>query len=417
MLDSSPRVIDVQARALELLDGDWAPIPLQRDTTIPEDGWANLQLTEENVGGHVRDGCNIGVVLGKPSGGLTELRLSTEGACIAAELLAPISGSRFRQEGEEYSTSLLYSTSLAYGRGENQPSTVTYSDPIDGEVLVEIRIKDTFTVLPPSVVAGIPLQWDEAQHELWGMPETPDAALIEAAKLIAAVAILAKHWPAPSPDVAAKIKAVEEAEAEAIAADEACTKLAAEPARALALAMAKDATAEQKAAARAAYEAVKADMAIADAALAAAQQRAADTAEKARAAKAGVDTKLATAIGGFLDCAGILPSDAKRVLRCLASLTGNWPDAFDHCVDGSNRYDVPTMSHDEAQAQLAKTPGLAPYLYVGGMCGEPIIKQLTEWFAYDPNRKRGEPSDIPRVISDSSKLTYYSDCENVTAKP
>lgn len=184
-------------RVQEYLDGDWLPVPLKPDTDqVNCDRWNELQLTDETVADYFDDNSNIGVELGKRSGGLTCLHLRTEDAAIAGEYLAPPTGSRFSLESERRSSHLLYTTKLA--EAENAPRAISYIDPTDGKPLVEIIIggasEPAYMVFPPSVIDQECVQWDAREHENWVVSEASDEGLKESARLIALVAILSKHW-------------------------------------------------------------------------------------------------------------------------------------------------------------------------------------------------------------------------------
>lgn len=62
--------------ALEYRRRGWMPIPLgYRQKGIKTHGWQNLRLTEDELPQHFRGRCNVGVLLGEPSGWLIDVDL------------------------------------------------------------------------------------------------------------------------------------------------------------------------------------------------------------------------------------------------------------------------------------------------------------------------------------------------------
>ena len=139
------------------LDLDWMPIPVlyrQKKSTIH--GWPDLRLNDLNLSDYF-DGSpqNIGVILGEPSGDLTDVNLDcSEAIQLAPQFLPP---------------------TLSFGRPSKPKShwlftakgaeTERFSDPIPDEdskhkTLVELRSTGSQTVFPGSThVGGEPITW------------------------------------------------------------------------------------------------------------------------------------------------------------------------------------------------------------------------------------------------------------------
>ncbi len=174
------------------------PIP-HRAKRATEDGWQNLRLTEADLPRHFNGRPqNIGLLLG--IGGLTDVDLDSPEAVRAARFYLP-------------------ATRMVYGRASRPAShwfyiadpplrSCTFKDPVkrdtedskDRSTLVEIRglKKDGgvgyCTVAPPSThPEGEEIRFEDGCGPA---PARVDAAILSrAAELIAAAALLARHWP------------------------------------------------------------------------------------------------------------------------------------------------------------------------------------------------------------------------------
>ena len=139
------------------LDLDWMPIPVpyrQKKPTIH--GWPDLRLNDLNLADYF-DGRpqNIGVILGEPSGDLTDIDLDCDEAIRLVSHFLPPTLSFGRPS--KLRSHLLYAAQGAV--------TEKFVDPIPGEdeknqTLVEIRSTGCQTVFPGSVhVSGEPIAW------------------------------------------------------------------------------------------------------------------------------------------------------------------------------------------------------------------------------------------------------------------
>ena len=130
----------------------WCPVPVPfkaKGPVIP--AWNELRLTLENVEGFFNgQPANIGVILGPPSGGLTDVDLDSREAVALADSFLPPTAACFGRRSKPRSH-WLYRTKLSESE---DIAVVPFKDPTDGAMLVEIRIggeTGAQTVFPGSV--------------------------------------------------------------------------------------------------------------------------------------------------------------------------------------------------------------------------------------------------------------------------
>ncbi len=172
------------ALALNYIGRGWAPIPIAHCSKAPSlTDWPALRVTADQATEYFSGGPqNVGVVLGEPSAGLTDIDLDTPEAVALAPHFLPETCTFGRK-------SKLRSHWLFNCPGAK---TAKFKD-IDGTMLVEIRSTGAQTVFPGSThVGGEAIEFDDDQ----------DPAPIEVGELervvrrLAAAALLARHWPA-----------------------------------------------------------------------------------------------------------------------------------------------------------------------------------------------------------------------------
>ena len=132
-----------------------------------------------------RDDCNLGVLLGAPSGGLVDVDLDApEARTLAAELL-PKTGAVFGRRSAPGSHRLYLAEPL--------PKSETFRGP-DGRVLLELRSAGRQTMLPPS-------QHPSGEIVTWENDAPPAKVraeeLRDACARLAAAALLVRYWPQP----------------------------------------------------------------------------------------------------------------------------------------------------------------------------------------------------------------------------
>jgi hypothetical protein len=159
------------------------PVPARQKAPVLE-SWPTLRLTEADLQHYFRNGCNIGVLNGEPSGNLIDVDLDAPQALDAADLFLP-------------------ETALIFGRASKRrahreyvvrgtvPATTQFRDP-DGAMLVELRATGSQTIWPTSVHPSDEMVAFDSEDE----PAFLDAkALVLAIRRLAACALLARRWP------------------------------------------------------------------------------------------------------------------------------------------------------------------------------------------------------------------------------
>lgn len=157
----------------------WSLVPIPRGEKGPRlPNWQNTTFSEADF----KPTDNIGVKLGEPSGGLTDVDLDCKEAVLSAESLLP-------------------KTQRIHGRLSKRRSHYWYVTPgiksegfkdTDGSMLVEIRSTGGQTVLPPSRhPSGETLEWEiDKQATAVDSPLLRDAVI-----WVATAALVARHWP------------------------------------------------------------------------------------------------------------------------------------------------------------------------------------------------------------------------------
>lgn len=126
--------------------------------------------------------CNVGVLLGEPSGRLIDVDLDIPEAAWFADILLPptCTFGRYSRPGSHR----LYYCDL---------STKQYKDPSDGKMLVELRSTGCQTVFPGSTHPSGEFV-DFVRGTSAPQPIAP-MDLIRGVERVAACAVMARHWP------------------------------------------------------------------------------------------------------------------------------------------------------------------------------------------------------------------------------
>jgi hypothetical protein len=177
------------AAELYLLRG-LAPIPLPPRSKDPGyDGWRNLRVTPEVLDTYFpnQEARNVGILNGAPSGNACDVDLDCPEALSAAPFLLPPTGWVFGRKSAPRSHWIYHSDRPLDAAQEK------YTD-LDGKVLVELRGTGGLTVYPPSLhlETGERIAWDRFTDPA----DVNLAELQQAVRAVAAVALLARHWPA-----------------------------------------------------------------------------------------------------------------------------------------------------------------------------------------------------------------------------
>jgi putative DNA primase/helicase len=175
---------NLKKAVLNYMRAGYAPIPVPSGTKAPRiRGWQTLRIDENEVDKLFAEPTNVGLLLGKPSGGLIDVDLDAPEALRSAPKFLP-------------------STEMVHGRS-GKPSShywyVTQSGvppkkflDVDGTSLLEIRSIGQQTVVAPSIhPSGDRIRWENA-----GQPtRVKGAELLRCVARGAASTLLARHWP------------------------------------------------------------------------------------------------------------------------------------------------------------------------------------------------------------------------------
>ena len=185
--NGTPR-FDLRTAAAEYMSHGMVPIPLSPRSKRPlAANWQKLRPSTADLDRlfPLETEYNIGLLLGEPSDGLVDVDLDAPQAITAARFLLPwtgwVSGRASKPESHHWF------------RVDRPPIKATdkFTD-LGGEVLVELRSTGGQTVVPPSVhESGESVTW--YQSDQLAMVDLTD--LQTAVRTVAAVALLARHWP------------------------------------------------------------------------------------------------------------------------------------------------------------------------------------------------------------------------------
>jgi len=171
------------------LEAGWVPLPIAtREKGPREQGWSTRTLTtvRESFDRDFRAGeeMNVGVLLGEPSGGLTDLDLDCEEAVELAPLFLPPTMSFGRESRRK--SHLIYKSP---GSKTNQ-----FKDPVDGKMLLEIRSGGCQTVFPGSIhPTGEEIEFTSSEQNK--AEPIPAEHLLKRASQLAVAVLLKRHFP------------------------------------------------------------------------------------------------------------------------------------------------------------------------------------------------------------------------------
>jgi DNA polymerase I-like protein with 3'-5' exonuclease and polymerase domains len=165
------------------------PIPLPPRSKDPGyRGWPDLRLSLDALDDHFpqHQARNVGILNGAPSGNVLDVDLDCLQAVLAAPLLLPKTGWVFGRTSAP-SSHRIYRADRSLAAAQEK-----YTD-LDGAVLVELRGTGGLTVYPPST------HKDTGERIAWEKFDDPAAVTLadlqQAVREVAAVALLARHWP------------------------------------------------------------------------------------------------------------------------------------------------------------------------------------------------------------------------------
>ncbi|MDX6693212.1 MAG: hypothetical protein QOF02_815 [Blastocatellia bacterium] len=164
----------------------WMPLPIAHQSKNPNrTGWQRFSIKQGELpqffNGKPQ---NIGVLLGKPSGGLADVDLDCAESIALASYFLPSSDAVFGRTSRPRSHYLYITTDDA--------KTVKFED-IDGKMLVELRSTGCQTVFPGSThPSGEMIEW----HKDGEPPRVSYAELLRAVRRMAAACLIVRHYPA-----------------------------------------------------------------------------------------------------------------------------------------------------------------------------------------------------------------------------
>lgn len=149
-------------------------------------GWQHLHITANDLSiyfnGHPQ---NIGVLLGKHSGGLTDIDLDCPESIALASYFLPSSNAVFGRLSKPRSHYL-------YEVGDDETKTVKFEDT-DGKMLLELRSTGCQTIFPGSThPSGEKIEW----HTDGEPARVGYAELLRAVRRMAAASLIVRHYPA-----------------------------------------------------------------------------------------------------------------------------------------------------------------------------------------------------------------------------
>ena len=174
----------VAQTAHQMLKQGWHCIPLQTKKKKPIGSkWQKRLIKAEEINQIFTPDHNIGLLLGEPSDWIVDIDCDTPEAVVAAGYLLPETGLTFGRES-------IGQAHLLYRSLEAQ--TAKFQDPVGNITSLEVRSTGSQTMIPPSIhPTGEKVIWMDR-----GKPkELAHVELLKVARLTAAAALLARHWP------------------------------------------------------------------------------------------------------------------------------------------------------------------------------------------------------------------------------
>ncbi len=184
--------------ALDYVARGWNPVPVGFRSKKPSagEGWQLIRITASNAAQYFNGGeQNIGLQMGPASNSLTDGDMDTEQARAIAPYFMPRTKSKFGRASARWSHYLYYSNLAEI----TDDGSIPFKDPTTKPeaMILELRIgggnKGAQTVAPGSIHSdtGEPIVWEEDAEPT----RVPGDDLLRCAKITAALALLARHWP------------------------------------------------------------------------------------------------------------------------------------------------------------------------------------------------------------------------------
>jgi Bifunctional DNA primase/polymerase, N-terminal len=179
--------------AQDYLNEGWAPIPNPYRAKHPKiREWQNLIVTRDNLSQHFNNQPqNIGILLGRASGGLRDIDLDSPEAIALGKLFLPPTGAVFGRQSARCSHWLYNVDDVP---DNIKTGVIAFNDP-DKERILELRLgPGVQTIFPGSAHkdTGEAITWDRRGK----LQDIPFVVLHKACAKIAAGALLIRYWPA-----------------------------------------------------------------------------------------------------------------------------------------------------------------------------------------------------------------------------
>ena len=210
MQPSNSRKLTSPEFAAVYAENNWVPIPIRRPSGAstgkePACKWRDIRTPGEGLSKFRSDDTNVGIILGERSNNLVDVDIDCDEALTAADLLLPRTDAVFGRASKPRSHRLYYSAGA---------TTLQFKDPVSPTMLVELRSNGSNpesvfqTVFPPSLhQSGEVVEWHFWNESVYGpsnlatnglhgeIPNIEFDALHSAVSCLAAVSLLARHWP------------------------------------------------------------------------------------------------------------------------------------------------------------------------------------------------------------------------------
>ena len=190
----------IAAAAADYVARKWNPVALHYKQKNPASGkgWQHIRIDADNVARHFNSKLrNIGLQMGPPSGGLADVDLDCAEARVIAPYVLAKTKSRFGRNSSRDSH-WLYVTNAPPDAGAD----IQFLDPVQKKMLLELRLGaggGAQSMAPPSIwtnkeditVPPETVSWEEDDEPA----RVEYADLLQRTRRIAALTLLARHWP------------------------------------------------------------------------------------------------------------------------------------------------------------------------------------------------------------------------------
>jgi hypothetical protein len=172
--------------ARSYLHRGWMPLPVPYRSKNPGfTNWQNFSIVEADLSRHFYGSQqNIGVLLGKTSGDLTDVDLDCAEALTLAPYFLPATDAIFGRQTRPRSH-WLYVVPI--------PSKISFIDPISGKRLIEVLTNGQQAIFPGSTHEGTGelVEWSKDSEPA----RVSEADITKAVKRLGAATLLAHNWP------------------------------------------------------------------------------------------------------------------------------------------------------------------------------------------------------------------------------